>query len=110
MKDWNSCLQTVISGGETIAVPTLKCLEVVFANILTVAVSLGVFALFVMLLVGGFKYLTAGGDQKATASAQQTMTFAIIGIALMAIAYLVFRVIELVFGVNITSFTIPSNP
>lgn len=107
MKDWKDipgCILTI--GG--VEVPTLKCLEAVFSNILFVSVSLAVFALFVMLLIGGFKYLTSAGDQKAAAGAQQTMTYAIMGIALMAIAYLIFRIIEVFTGVTITSFTIPS--
>ncbi|MBI5452346.1 hypothetical protein HY945_02700 [Candidatus Gottesmanbacteria bacterium] len=101
--DWNSCLQTI--GGEKI--PTFKCLEVVFARILTIAVSLAVLALFIMLVVGGFKFLTSGGDQKSTASAQQTMTFAFAGIVLMVIAFLIFRIIEVYTGVTITKFVIP---
>lgn len=102
MQNWSSCLINV--GGADI--PTLKCLEVVFARILTIAVSLAVLALFVMLVVGGFKFLTSGGDQKATASAQQTMTFAFAGIALMVIAFLIFRLIEVYTGVTITKFVI----
>jgi hypothetical protein len=109
MKDWSSCLQKISFDKEVIEVPTLKCLEIVFSNILTVATSLSVFALFVMLIVGGFRYLTSGGDPKATAAAQQTMTFAIIGIALMAIVFLVFKIIEALTGVNITTFSIPSS-
>lgn len=104
MKDWSECTETI--GG--VVTPTFKCLEVVFYRILNIIVSLGVLALFVMLVVGGFKYLTSGGDQKATASAQQTMTYAIAGIALMAIAYLIFRIIEAFTGVKITIFEIPN--
>lgn len=100
---WTGCMQDI--GGEKI--PTFKCFEVVFANILTVAVGLAVFALFVMLLVGGFKYLTSAGDQKATASAQQTMTYAVLGIVLMVLAFLIFRLIEVFTGVQITKFVIP---
>lgn len=103
MRDWSSCLQNI----NGIDVPTLKCLEIVFSNILFVAVSLSVFALFAMLLVGGFKYLTSGGDQKAAADAQQTLTYAIAGIALMAVAFLVFRIIEVFTGVQVTKFVIP---
>lgn len=105
MQDWKSsgCIQTI----NGVDIPTFKCLEVVFSNILTVAVSLAALALFVMLLIGGFKYLTSGGDQKATASAQQTMTYAIAGIALMALAFLIFRIIEYFTGVKVTIFSIP---
>ena len=104
-KDWASsnCLQTV----NGVEVPTFKCLEVVFGNILTVSISLAILALFVMLLIGGFKYLTSGGDQKATATAQQTMTSALIGIVLLALAFIIFKLIEQFTGVNVTTFTIP---
>lgn len=103
MQDWSSCVQN-INGVE---IPTLKCFEIVFSNILKVAVSLAVFALFVMLIIGGFKFLTSGGDQKATASAQQTMTYAVFGVILMVLAFLIFRIIEFFTGVTITKFVIP---
>lgn len=106
--DLPGCMQKVSpGGGDEIEVPTVKCFEVIFQNILTTVVSLAVIALFVMLTIGGFKYLTSGGDQKATASAQQTMTYAIAGIALMALAYIIFRIIETYTGVPVTNFVIP---
>src|SRR3989304_7434142 len=108
MKEWGNveCIQTI--GG--VDVPTLKCLEAVYSNILTVVISLSLLALFVMLLIGGFRFLTSGGDQKATASAQQTMTYAIIGMVLLALAYIIFRIIEAYTGVPILLFEIPSEP
>lgn len=106
MKDWKDCLQPV--QGVSDGVPTLKCLEVVFARILQIFVSLAVLALFVMLVIGGFKYLTSGGDQKKTAEAQQTMTYAIAGIVLMVLAFLIFKLIENFTGVTVTKFEIPN--
>lgn len=103
--DWKSYGCTIKIGG--IDIPTLKCLEVVFANILKVATSLAVLALFIMLVVGGFKYLTSGGDAKKATSAQQTMTYAVGGLVLMVLAFLIFRVIEEFTGVTITKFVIP---
>lgn len=107
MKEWGNtgvmCIQTI--GG--VDVPTLKCFEAIFILILQIAIPLAVLALFVMLLIGGFKYLTSAGDQKAAASAQQTITYAILGIVLMVFAFLIFRIIESFTGVNITKFVIP---
>ncbi len=100
--NWSSCIETI--GG--VEIPTFKCFEIIFARILTITVSLAVLALFVMLIVGGFKFLTSGGDQKATTSAQQTMTYAIIGIGVMLIAFLIFRILEIFTGVNLTTFQI----
>lgn len=105
MKKWGEveCIKTI--GG--VDVPTFKCLEGLFAQILNISISLAILALFVMLTIGGFKYLTAGADQKAAASARSTMTYAIGGIALMAVAFLIFRLIEYFTGVTITVFRVP---
>lgn len=105
MKEWAGvpCIKTI--GG--VDVPTLKCLEGVYKQILGIVISLGLLALFVMLLVGGFKFLTSAGDPKAASSAKQTMTYAVAGIGLMAIAFLIFRLIEFYLGISITTFTIP---
>ena len=73
MKNWNDVPGCLLKVGE-VEVPTIKCLEIVFSNILVVAVSLAALALFVMFLVGGFKFLTAGGDPKAVASAKSLKT------------------------------------
>ena len=92
-------------------IPTLKCFEVVFQNILTIAVSLAALALFVMLAIGGFRFLTSGGDPKQAGAAKATMTYAVIGIALLALTFLIFRLIEAFTGVKgLLNFTIPSQP
>ena len=105
MKEWAGVKCIKVIGG--VDVPTLKCFEAVYANILRIVISLGLLALFVMLLVGGFRFLTAGGDPKAATAAKQTMTYAVAGIGLMAVAFLIFRLIEAYTGVTITTFTIP---
>lgn len=89
-------------------IPTIKCLEAVFYNILKVAVSLVTIALFIMLVIGGFKFLTSGGDPKATESAKSTMTYAIVGLVVIIGSYLVLRAIEYFTGVSLTRFEIPS--
>ena len=56
IKDWGTC---VVDG-----VPTLKCLEVVFGNILFMASAFIVLTLFIMFIVGAFNYLTSFGNAK----------------------------------------------
>lgn len=87
---------------------TLKDLEVVFARTISIAASLVSLALFVMLLVGGFKYLTSGGDPKASESAKNTMTYTIVGLVVIIASYLALRVIEYFTGLKLTEFKIPS--
>lgn len=108
MNDWGTCVRPI--PGTDVGVPTLQCFEVVYGNILLAVISLAVLALFVMLIMGGFKYLTSAGDQKATTAAKQTMTYAIGGIVLIVLAYLIFKLIEFYIGQEgiITRFAIPT--
>lgn len=55
----------------------------VAVNILSVIV--GVVAV-VMIIIGGFKFVTSGGDAQATASARTTIIYALVGLAAVALA------------------------
>ena len=91
-------------GGDKAA--SLKDLEVVFGNLITVIMALVGIILFILLVSGGFRYLTAGGDPKAVEAAQKTLTYAIIGVVVVACAFLILRLIENFTGVPVTFFKI----
>lgn len=84
----------------------LSQLEDVFGNVVTSLLALGGIVLFLMLLTGGFKYLTSGGDPKATETAQKTLTYAIGGMILLAGSYLILRIISDFTGADVTNFVI----
>lgn len=71
----------------------LSQLELVFEKAVSSLLALGGVTLFIMLLVGGFKYLTAGSDGKAMEGAQKTLTYAIGGLVLLAGSYMLLRII-----------------
>ncbi len=75
-------------------VPTLKCFEVVFANLLFMSNALILIVLFIMFVIGSFKYLTSLGDQDKVSSAQGTFKWAIIGLVVYVSAYLILRIID----------------
>lgn len=87
---------------------TISCIVPLFESVIKAVVSFGAVALFIMLLVGGFKFLTSGGDPKKLESARGTITQAVVGIAIMSIAYLIIYTIEVFTGVTVTTFTLPS--
>ena len=60
-------------------------------------------AFFIMLLLGGIQWITAGGDAKALDSARARITNAVIGLIIVAAAYALALIIEQVFGVPIVS-------
>jgi hypothetical protein len=81
-------------------------LQTVFVNVVKVAIAAAGIALFVMLLIGGFKYITSGGDPKATEGAQRTITYAIGGLVLILAAYLILLLIRTITGAQVTNFTV----
>jgi heme/copper-type cytochrome/quinol oxidase subunit 2 len=84
----------------------LKDLECVFANIVAAILFLAGIVLFVMLIVGGFKYLTSGGDPKAVEAAKGTITSAIAGLIIIILAYVILLIIAKITGVDVTQFKV----
>ena len=88
-------------------IATLACLEIIIKNLLNIAVRLAGMAAFIMLIVGGFQFLTAGGDPKRTQAASSTLTYAIFGLVAVIAAWFILLLIEKFTGVKITEFDIP---
>lgn len=87
-------------------VATIKGFEAIFSNIITVALEFAGIVLFIMFLIGGFKYLTAGGDPKAVEAAKGTLTHAIIGLVVLILAFIILQLIHVITGVDVTTFRI----
>ena len=66
----------------------------VFGNILSVALPIGGLLLFVMLLVGGVYFILSGPDPKRVQAAKNTLTYAILGVIILALSFLVIMLIS----------------
>lgn len=60
----------------------------VAVNILSLIVGI---AAILMIMIGGFKYVTSQGDSNNTASAKNTIMYALIGLAIVGLAQLLVR-------------------
>jgi hypothetical protein len=78
----------------------LTGLESIFSRIVSVAIGLGGLVFFILFIVGGFSYITAGGDERKVESAKKTLTYAIAGLVFMALAYLILKLISSFTGVT----------
>lgn len=90
-------------------IATIEDLKVIFGNIVRSFITLSGMALFILLLVGGFKYITSGGDPKALESAQKTITYAIGGLVVILLSFLILVLIKTITGVDVTQFNIILN-
>lgn len=91
--------------------PPFYEINIVFGKIVSTLLALAGIVLFIVLILGGIKWLTAGGDPKAVESAQKTLTYGIVGLIFIALAYLILVLISDFTGVtgilNFNIFFIP---
>ncbi|MEK7550972.1 MAG: hypothetical protein AAB535_04305 [Patescibacteria group bacterium] len=85
---------------------TISDLSVIFENLVSAILGFAAIVLFVLLLSGGFRYMTSAGDPKAIESAQKTLTYAIGGLIVLLLSYLILVLIREITGVDVTQFKI----
>lgn len=81
-------------------------LQELIQRIINLSVGLAFIALTIMLVVAGIKYLTSGGEPKALSSASTTLTWALLGMLFLVIAWLILLLVKAFTGVNVTIFCI----
>lgn len=89
---------------------TLADIETVIKNLLGAATSVIGLAIFVMLIVGAFQYITAGADQKAVEKSRTVFTFALMGGAAVIILWLIFVFLKDFTGIDLLKFNICITP
>ncbi|MGH7158299.1 MAG: pilin [Candidatus Saccharimonadales bacterium] len=75
---------TAVSGGQCDD-GTSDLNRVIEVGLNLLSVIIGIIAV-VMIMVGGFKYITAGGDSGNITSAKHTIIYAVIGLVVVALA------------------------
>ena len=91
-------------------VAKIKGFECIVKNILNIAVRFAGIAAFIMIIIGGFQYLTSGGNPENTKKAQGTITWGIAGLAILLGSWLILKFIQVLTNVDVTQFVIPTSP
>lgn len=69
---------------------TTKINDIIHTIVNLLSVIVGVVAV-IMIIVGGFRYITSGGNDTSVTSAKNTILYAIIGLVVVALAQLIVR-------------------
>lgn len=77
-------------------------------NVVTLIFIVAGILVFFFLLFGGIKWIISGGDQKKTEEARNMITAAVVGLAIVALAWAIVKVLEQFFGLPLTSGAIPT--
>lgn len=84
--DWGNCVEN--------GVATLKCIPVVFNNVVLAALTFAGAVALILIIVSGIKFIFSGGDAKQTEGAKNTMTYAIIGLVLILVSFFIINIIS----------------
>jgi hypothetical protein len=74
-------------------------------NVVAAILSTAGLLMFFYLLFGGFKYITAGGDDKAVQEAKKIITNALVGLVIVATAWFMAKILGTVLGIDILNPT-----
>lgn len=100
---WGSKCVDVAAGN----VAKIQGFECIVKNILNIAVRFVGIAAFIMIIIGGFQYLTSGGNPENTKKAWSTITWGIAGLAVLLGSWLILKFIQVLTNVDVTQFVIP---
>ena len=74
--------------------------------VLGLAFIIGSLAFFFIFIVGAIEWITSGGDKVKVDDARRKLTNALVGLILLFSIFAIANLIDTVFGVNITSFSL----
>ena len=100
-----ACATPIPTDGSAATLQSLECIVISAFNLIIPFAGL---AAFVVLIAGGFAYLTSAGDPKKVQQAQGTITGAIIGIIVTLAVWFIFQLIKVITGVDVLRFAIPT--
>lgn len=84
----------------------IKQLQELVQRAINLIVPLGFVAATVVLVVAGVKFIVSGGEAKSIANAWTTVTWALLGIVFLIVAWLILLLIEAFTGVKVTQFSL----
>lgn len=107
-RDWGGCTETFPdASGNPAQIATLRCIPVVFGNIVYAALIFVGTVGAIFFVYAGIQLITSGGDPKKVAGARQIMTYAVIGLVLVLSSFAIIAIISYVTGTDcITTFGI----
>lgn len=71
------------------------------SNMISFAIIIASIAFAAYLIMGGFQYLTSGGDKTKVEEARSRITNALIGLAIVAASWAVWKIVIYFFGIDI---------
>ena len=79
-------------------------LQFLFGRIINISVAAAFIALVVVLVWAGIRFISSGGDQKALSETTTTITWGLLGMLFLALAWLILQLIAAFTGIDALKF------
>lgn len=79
-------------------------LQQLIIRIIGISVALAFIILTVVLVYAGIRFITSGGDPKSINAASQAITWGLLGLLFLVLAWLILRLVEAFTGVPVSSY------
>ena len=84
-------------------------IDTLLKNAFTIVFAVAALTVLVFLIYGAFKWITSGGEKEGTKAARTYITNALVGLAILALAFVILRVVGDLVGFDVlTGFVIPA--
>ena len=80
----------------------------IVSAVIRLAVVIAAIVFFLILVIGGIRWIASGGDKAQTEAARSQITSALVGLVIVFAAWAIVSLINTFFHVNIFSLTIPT--
>lgn len=87
---WGSCVENDVA--------TLKCIPVVLNNVIQAVLVFASIVAVVIVIVSGIRFIMSRGDPKKIQSAKASLAYALIGLAIVVLAFFAVNIIAYATG------------
>ena len=82
----------------------------IVSNVFTIIFIIAVLIVVFMLVIGAFQWIMSGGDKEAVGNARKRITHALIGLAILSLAWFIVTIVGGILGINVLNITKTSIP
>ena len=93
---WGDCVKD--------GVATLQCIPIVLKNVISAFLIFAGIVAVIIVIVSGYKFTMSGGDQKKVQTAKASLTYAILGLSIIIMAFLIINIIAYITGAQCITY------
>lgn len=97
---------TTINPPSNLPQPGTETVEKILSNGINIFLIAGVIVSILAIIWGGIQWTTSGGDKQKLAAARAHITWAIVGLVIMLISFIIVNAFSYLFGVSLLNSTL----